>query len=174
MHRTYPATAPAALYAILAVKAYSRPPGEPLAAILSRVNDDLCRLDDALPDVFVVNTTERPSSFQQRRPSAGDFAQRKKSPCSTAGKYQHPGRRAICFRFEIPRTGVRIFSTDCLVERANAEGEQFGETRLVDTLKKFFFEDLDALIDKTLETFFAFAGGAENKDDLTIAAMEIE
>ncbi len=176
---------PAALYAILAVKAYSeaaRSETSP-AAILSRVNDDLCRLDTThyLTSFMVKYDGEGRLHFSNAgHPRAILLSRRKKkiTMLDTAGTVIgiRDDARDMLQDAEIPfEQGDRILLyTDCLVERANAEGEQFGETRLVDTLKKFFFEDLDALIDKTLETFFAFAGGAENKDDLTIAAMEIE
>lgn len=64
--------------------------------------------------------------------------------------------------------------TDCLTERTNVAGEQFGEERLVESLKKHFFENLDDLIDNTLADFFEFVQDAENKDDLTVVAMEVE
>lgn len=65
-----------------------------------------------------------------------------------------------------------LLYTDCLVERTNIAGEQFGETRLLNTLKKYFYEDMESMIDHTIKDYNEFVEGAENKDDLTLVGME--
>lgn len=65
-----------------------------------------------------------------------------------------------------------LLYTDCLIERTNSAGEQFGETRLLNTLKKYFYNDMELMIDNTMKEYNKFVGDAENKDDLTLVCME--
>lgn len=65
-----------------------------------------------------------------------------------------------------------LLYTDCLVEHTNSEGEQFGQKRLLETLKKYFYKDMETMIDLTMQDFHAFVEGSENKDDMTILGME--
>lgn len=175
---------PAALYAILAVKAYNeavRIENTP-SAILSRVNDELCRLSTSHYLTSFVVKYDGEGRLQIG--NAGHPRAILLSRTHKKIKMLDASGTVIGIRDDV-RTILRdetvpfekgdrvLLYTDCLIERTNTSGEQFGESRLVETLKKYFFEDLDSLIDRTLADFFAFTEGAENKDDLTIAAMEV-
>jgi serine phosphatase RsbU (regulator of sigma subunit) len=65
-----------------------------------------------------------------------------------------------------------LLYTDCLVERTNIAGEQFGETRLLESLRRHFYLSFDVMLEHVLEDYHSFVDGSENKDDLTLIAME--
>lgn len=176
---------PAALYAILAIKAFKEAvhrENSP-SAILANVNEELCRLDtthyltsfvvkyDCTGHLIIANAGHPRAILLSRR-------NKKITMLDASGTVIgiRDDARALLRDESVPfEKGDRVLLyTDCLTERTNVAGEQFGEERLVESLKKHFFENLDDLIDNTLADFFEFVQDAENKDDLTVVAMEVE
>ncbi len=64
-----------------------------------------------------------------------------------------------------------IFYTDGVTEAFNAQGEQFGEERLLAHLKERAGQSAAELVKCTLEAIRAHAGGDPQSDDITIVAV---
>ncbi len=64
-----------------------------------------------------------------------------------------------------------IFYTDGVTEAFNAQGEQFGEERLLAHLKERAGQSASELVKCTLEAIRAHAGGDPQSDDITIVAV---
>ena len=60
-----------------------------------------------------------------------------------------------------------LFS-DGVTEAQDAAGEEFRDSRLLDTLRTAAGQPADAVIDRVFEAIDAFAGGAPQFDDMTI------
>lgn len=175
---------PAALYSILAFKAFKEAiskennPG----AIISYVNDELCKLQTGqyLTSFFVKYDGKGSIqfiNFGHPRAILLSRSTKKIIMLDTNGTVigiqegiHKSAKRSSIF---VQKGDCIIMYTDCLVERTNTYGEQYGESRLQETIKKYFYENLDNLIDLILEDFLEFAKDAENKDDLTIVGMQI-
>lgn len=72
-------------------------------------------------------------------------------------------------------TGDRIFLfTDGVFEAADATGDEFGPTRLAETLAHSARKPLDDALDTLLAEVNAFCGGVEFADDVCLLAAEIE
>lgn len=174
---------PAALYSILALKAYNEAIiTETLPSkILSKVNDELCRFNtthyltsflvkyDGKHTIQIVNAGHPRGILLNR-------IQKKIKMLDTSGTII--GIRDDAETFFKNKTipfesgDCILLYTDCLTERTNSEGEQFGEKRLLESIKKYFYEDINNLLDKVLADYNNFVGDSENKDDLTIVVME--
>jgi len=174
---------PAALHAILAKEAFFKATLEEttLAGIFRKVNKNMGKIDTGHYLTAFMVKFDRKNSLQYANaghPKAIWLSKKNKKIklLDTSGTvvgirddadslFQES---AISFE-----SGDKIFLyTDCLVERSNVEGEQFGETRLVNALKKNFYNSLEDMIDNTLKEYYQFVEGSENKDDLTLLGME--
>ncbi len=65
-----------------------------------------------------------------------------------------------------------ILFTDALEEGTNSENEEYGEMRILNSVKNHFFEDIDTLIESVMTEYFDFIKSAERKDDLTVIGIE--
>ena len=63
---------------------------------------------------------------------------------------------------------VLALFTDGVVEQPNAEGEEFGERRLIDLLQGLAGRPLDELRNSILDALRSWSGGAPVHDDLTL------
>jgi len=174
---------PAAIYAILSQKTFhsaSLGASGP-AEILSLVNAELCKLTTGhYLTAFAVKRDGRGTlSFTNAGHPRAIWMSRKERKIRALDS----GGTVIGIREDAetlletaeiafgPGDRVLLY-TDCLLERKNDEGQEFGEARLVESLKRHFFEDLETLMDRVLDDYAAFAGDAENRDDLTLIGLE--
>lgn len=68
--------------------------------------------------------------------------------------------------------GSRLFLyTDGVTEAMTAEGEEFGEARLLETLAEVAQRDAEALVAHVFEAVEAFVDGAPRNDDITCMAL---
>jgi sigma-B regulation protein RsbU (phosphoserine phosphatase) len=62
--------------------------------------------------------------------------------------------------------------TDGITESTNANGEEYGNERLLEVLKTFGESDAQSIIDQTLESVKRFSHGTGQVDDLTLIAVK--
>jgi serine phosphatase RsbU (regulator of sigma subunit) len=65
-----------------------------------------------------------------------------------------------------------VLATDGFFEWANAQGEQFGKERLEETIRASRAEHPKQIIDTLYRAVISFAGGTEQKDDLTAIVIK--
>jgi phosphoserine phosphatase RsbU/P len=61
-----------------------------------------------------------------------------------------------------------VLYTDGVTEAANTEGEEFGETHLLDTLKSHASVPVGPLLEAVVAAVQQFSGGSEQQDDITL------
>jgi sigma-B regulation protein RsbU (phosphoserine phosphatase) len=61
-----------------------------------------------------------------------------------------------------------VLYTDGVTEATNGEGEEFGESRLVDALANHSRLPLEALLQAVVNAVQKFSGGSEQQDDITL------
>lgn len=71
----------------------------------------------------------------------------------------------------LDRGDIFAVISDGVFEYHNAAGEQFGEQRVEKILREFQGESMEELRDALLEAVYAFAGSAEQLDDITIVLI---
>jgi len=67
---------------------------------------------------------------------------------------------------------VILLYTDGVTEALNEKGEEYGEDRMRDALKRYAGKSAQELIDKIAEEVDEFAGGKEQSDDITLIAIK--
>lgn len=63
--------------------------------------------------------------------------------------------------------------TDGVVETPNADGEEFGEARLIELLRQNQDQPLDGIVKDTLDELDRWGGGAEPHDDVTLVLARV-
>jgi serine phosphatase RsbU (regulator of sigma subunit) len=66
-----------------------------------------------------------------------------------------------------------LLYTDGLYEVDNAAGEQFGQQRLLETVRRHLEHPASVLFEETLRTIHAFAGREDFPDDLCLVSVEL-
>jgi sigma-B regulation protein RsbU (phosphoserine phosphatase) len=61
-----------------------------------------------------------------------------------------------------------VLYTDGVTEAANNDGEEFGESRLVDVMASHSHLPLDQLLQAVITAVQQFCGGCEQQDDITL------
>jgi sigma-B regulation protein RsbU (phosphoserine phosphatase) len=61
-----------------------------------------------------------------------------------------------------------VFYTDGITEATNADGEEFGDSHLLDTLTRHSHLPVGHLLQKVVEAVQQFSGGSEQQDDITL------
>jgi serine phosphatase RsbU (regulator of sigma subunit) len=68
-----------------------------------------------------------------------------------------------------------VLYTDGVTEATNADGEEFGESRLLDALRSHSLLPVNSLLQSVVGAVQQFSGGSEQQDDITIViARSIE
>jgi serine phosphatase RsbU (regulator of sigma subunit) len=71
----------------------------------------------------------------------------------------------------LDRGDALVLFSDGITEAQDASGEEFRDSRLLDTLRKAAAEPAEAMIDRVFEAIDAFAAGAPQFDDMTILVV---
>jgi sigma-B regulation protein RsbU (phosphoserine phosphatase) len=61
-----------------------------------------------------------------------------------------------------------VLYTDGVTEAANAQGEEFGDSHLLDTLKSHAHLPVGPLLQGVVAAVQQFSGGSEQQDDITL------
>ena len=65
-----------------------------------------------------------------------------------------------------------VLYSDGVTEAHNVAGDEFGEARMVEVLKRYHQEPADVVLDKLIEAVKVFAHGAEQYDDVTALVVK--
>jgi len=101
--------------------------------------------------------------------SNGQVEQLPKSPNSIVGAVE--GLTYKDQTFQLEQGDVLLMYTDGITEAMNTQFEEYGDDRLVETLKELPKENCQQLIDSVKESVAVFADGAEQSDDITVMAL---
>ena len=109
------------------------------------------------------------------RAADGEVLERK--PPGIALGLTHGGRLGTVIRAEefiMEKNDVVLLYSDGLVEAADREGEQFGEERLIETLRKITRREgnAGAIRSRILQALSDFVGDAEEHDDVTLVVVK--
>ncbi|MFZ5516056.1 MAG: GAF domain-containing SpoIIE family protein phosphatase [Candidatus Zhuqueibacterota bacterium] len=75
---------------------------------------------------------------------------------------------------DMQRGDVLVMYTDGFIESINDQGVMFGTDRLIDVVKRSASFSARQLIDKIYEAVYAYSGGIDQKDDMTILVVKHE
>jgi len=108
----------------------------------------------------------RAGEDSQHQVSAASKVERLPSTCTVMGLFEvwH------CETAEVQLTpgDMLVLYTDGVTEATNTNGEEFGESRLVDALASHSHLPLEPLLQAVVETVQRFSSGSEQQDDITL------
>ena len=152
-------------------------PGETLNALLASLREELASTEMFLAAFYAVidrnNGTLRyanaghPSAFVIRADGSVErllaldppLGMTDESPSATKIKWNPEGDLLLLF-------------TDGVSDARNRKGERFGETRVLELVKKHRADAPSAIVERVFKTVDRFAGGAHYRDDLTVIVLK--
>ncbi len=108
----------------------------------------------------------RGGAFSQHTISAPSNLERLSSTCTVMGLFED--WQCEIARVELTAGDTLVLYTDGVTEAANRDGEEFGESRLVEALQKHSHLPLEALLEAVIGAVQQFSSGAEQQDDITL------
>jgi len=102
----------------------------------------------------------------QDRGSKGQNAKRLNSTCTVMGLFE--AWHCEIAEVQLAPGDKLVLYTDGVTEAANATGEEFGESHLLDILERHSHLPVGALLQKVVEAVQQFTGGSEQQDDITM------
>jgi serine phosphatase RsbU (regulator of sigma subunit) len=98
--------------------------------------------------------------------SAAANPQRLSSTCTVMGLFEH--WQCEIAEVELSARDTLVLYTDGVTEATNRDGEEFGESRLVDVLANHSHLPLEHLLQTVVDAVQQFSSGSEQQDDITL------
>lgn len=102
----------------------------------------------------------------QNQASAASTLERLSSTCTVMGLFEN--WRCEIAEVKLAAGDTLVLYTDGVTEASNAEGEEFGESRLADVMANHSHLPLDGLLQAVIAEVQQFCGGCEQQDDITL------
>ena len=89
-----------------------------------------------------------------------------RSTCTVMGLFE--AWQCEIAEVEIAPGDTMVLYTDGVTEATNADGEEFGESRLLETLGSHSLLPVEPLLQAVVEAVQQFSSGSEQQDDITL------
>jgi len=89
-----------------------------------------------------------------------------RSTCTVMGLFE--AWQCEIAEVELAIGDMLVLYTDGVTEATNADGEEFGEPRLLDTLARHSYLPVASILQAVVEAVQHFSGGGEQQDDITL------
>jgi len=152
-------------------------PGEALKALLGSLREELATTEMFLAAFYAVidrnNGTLRyanaghPSAFVVRGDGSAERLRALDPPLGMSD--EPPSTARLKWN---PDGDLLLLFTDGVSDARNRKGERFGESRVVDSVKKHRADTPSAIVDRVFRAVDRFAGGARFPDDLTVIVVK--
>ncbi len=106
------------------------------------------------------------SEGSQQQASAAAKVERLSSTCTVMGLFED--WKCEIAQVELAAGDTLVLYTDGVTEAENRDGEEFGESRLVDALANHSHLPLEALLQGVVNAVQQFSSGSEQQDDITL------
>jgi serine phosphatase RsbU (regulator of sigma subunit) len=102
----------------------------------------------------------------QHQASTASKVERLSSTCTVMGLFEN--WQCEIAQVKLAAGDTLVLYTDGVTEATNGDGEEFGESRLVDALANHSHLPLEALLEAVVNTVQQFSAGSEQQDDITL------
>lgn len=103
---------------------------------------------------------------RSQEPASAAKVERLSSTCTVMGLFED--WQCEIAQVDVAAGDLLVLYTDGVTEAANGDGEEFGESRLVDTLTNHSHLSLEALLQAVVNAVQQFSSGSEQQDDITL------
>jgi sigma-B regulation protein RsbU (phosphoserine phosphatase) len=121
-----------------------------------------------LPPILLraASSQEAPNQNQAPQPNNNNNVDRLRSTCTVMGLFED--WHCEIAEVQLAPGDMLVLYTDGVTEATNADGEEFGESRLLATLESNSLLPVGPLLQAVVEAVQQFSSGSEQQDDITL------